>query len=416
MAVESDLLLPFLAAITLVLTVAHTLGIVADRLGFAPVVGELLTGLVLGPSVLGLVAPAITALVVPVPDRLAALASLGLVLLLVLAGTEVDIERVRGYIRPTIALAIGASVVPFLLGFALGWALPARFLVTPEQRLPFALFLATALSISAVPVAVRVLIDLGAMDRTVGQLTLTVAVVIDAAGWVALTVVSDIARVGQVAPFGVGRTLLVLAVFVGIVATLGPRIVGMLFDVTAYVRSPVLTGFSIVVVVGFGLAGGSLALGLEAVLGAFLAGVLVRDQLDAETERVFQLVTLGLFAPVFFATAGLRVDLSGLFTLDTLLVAGVTLAVAVLGKALGVVLGATFTDLSRAETVCLAIGLNARGAMELVVAALGLAIGILTPTIYAVIVLVAIVTSVMTPPLLRRALVHLPDDVPRGPS
>jgi Kef-type K+ transport system membrane component KefB len=416
MAVESDLLLPFLAAITLVLTVAHTLGIVADRLGFAPVVGELLTGLVLGPSVLGLVAPAITALVVPVPDRLAALASLGLVLLLVLAGTEVDIERVRGYIRPTIALAIGASVVPFLLGFALGWALPARFLVTPEQRLPFALFLATALSISAVPVAVRVLIDLGAMDRTVGQLTLTVAVVIDAAGWVALTVVSDIARVGQVAPFGVGRTLLVLAVFVGIVATLGPRIVGMLFDVTAYVRSPVLTGFSIVVVVGFGLAGGSLALGLEAVLGAFLAGVLVRDRLNAETERVFQMVTLGLFAPVFFATAGLRVDLSGLFTLDTLLVAGVTLAVAVLGKALGVVLGATFTDLSRAETVCLAIGLNARGAMELVVAALGLAIGILTPTIYAVIVLVAIVTSVMTPPLLRRALVHLPDDVPRGPS
>nr|WP_276516785.1 cation:proton antiporter [Halomicroarcula pellucida] len=94
------------------------------------------------------------------------------------------------------------------------------------------------------------------------------------------------------------------------------------------------------------------------------------------------------------------------------MVGGVTLAVAVLGKALGVVLGATVTDVSRAETVCLAIGLNARGAMEFVVAALGLVIGIFTPTIYAVIVLVAIVTSVMTPPLLRRALAHLPDDVP----
>lgn len=87
------------------------------------------------------------------------------------------------------------------------------------------------------------------------------------------------------------------------------------------------------------MAGSSLALGLEAVLGAFLAGVLVRNRLDAETDRVFQMVTLGQFAPIFFATAGLRVDLSGLFTLDTLLVAGVTLAVAVLGKALGVVLG-----------------------------------------------------------------------------
>ncbi|WP_336339669.1 cation:proton antiporter [Haloarcula brevis] len=414
MVVESDLLLPFLAGLTLVLAVAHTLGIVADRLGFAPVVGELLTGLVLGPSVLGVVAPAVTAIVVPVPDRLAAIASLGLILLLVLAGTEVDVQTVSRYARPTIALATGASVVPFLLGFALGWALPPRFLVTPGQRLPFALFLATALSISAVPVAVRVLIDLDAMDRTVGQLTLTVAVVIDAAGWVALTIVSDIAREGQIEPFAVGRTLVVLGVFVGGAVVLGPRIVDTLFDVTTYVRSPVLTGFSIVIVVGLAMAGGSLAVGLEAVLGAFLAGVLVRHRLDAETERVFQMVALGLFAPIFFATAGLRVDLSGLFTLDTLLVAGVTLAVAVLGKALGVVLGARFTDLSRAETVCLAIGLNARGAMELVVAALGLAIGILTPTIYAVIVLVAIVTSVMTPPLLRRALVNLPDDVPSG--
>ncbi|SEP18229.1 Kef-type K+ transport system, membrane component KefB [Halogranum amylolyticum] len=414
MAIESELLLPFLAGMTLVLAVAHTLGTVADRLGFAPVVGELLTGLVLGPSILGVVAPTVTSIVVPVPDRLAALASLGLILLLVLAGTEVDVQTVRRYVRPTIALATGASVVPFLLGFTLGWVLPARFLVTPEQRLPFALFLATALSISAVPVAVRVLIDLDAMDRTVGQLTLTVAVVIDAAGWVALTIVSDIARVGQIDPLGLGRTLLVLAVFVGVTLVFGPRIVDTLFDVTAYVRSPALTGFSIVIVVGLAMAGGSLALGLEAVLGAFLAGVLVRNRLGTETERVFQMVTLGLFAPIFFATAGLRVDLSGLLTLDTLLVAGVTLAVAVLGKALGVVLGATFTDLSRAETVCLAIGLNARGAMELVVAALGLAIGILTPTIYAVVVFVAIVTSIMTPPLLRRALAHLPDDVPAG--
>ncbi|MUV85186.1 cation:proton antiporter [Natronomonas sp. CBA1123] len=412
MVVESGLLLTFLAGLTLVLAVAHTLGMVADRLGFAPVVGELLTGLVLGPSVLGFVAPNVTALVVPVPDRLAALASLGLIFLLVLAGTEVDVQTVRRYVRPTIALATGASVVPFLLGFALGWVLPARFLVAPEQRLPFALFLATALSISAVPVAVRVLIDLDAMDRTVGQLTLTVAVVIDAAGWIMLTIVSDIARVGQINPFGVSRTLAVLAVFVGVAVVLGPRIVDALFDVTAYVRSPVLTGFSIVIVVGLAMAGGSLALGLEAVLGAFLAGILVRTRLDAETERVFQMVTLGLFAPIFFATAGLQVDLSGLFTLDTLLVAGVTLAVAVLGKALGVVFGSMFTDLSRAETVCLAIGLNARGAMELVVAALGLAIGILTPTIYAVIVFVAIVTSVMTPPLLRRALALLPVDVP----
>lgn len=414
MAAETDLLLPFLAGTTLVLAAAHTLGTVADRTGFAPVVGELLTGLVLGPAILGVVAPNVTAILVPVPDRLEAFASLGLILLLVLAGTEIDVRTVRRHARPTIALATGAFLVPFLLGFALGWFLPARYLVTPEQRVPFALFLATALSISAVPVAVRVLIDLDAMDRTVGQLTLTVAVVIDAVGWVALTIVSDVARVGQYDSFVVGQTLGLLAVFLAATAVVGPRIVNAAFDVTSHVRSPVLTGFSIVIVVGFSMAAVSLLLGLEAILGAFLAGVLVRNRLDAETERVFQVVTLGLFAPVFFATAGLRVDLTGLFTLDTLLVAVVTLFVAVLGKSLGVLVAAAFTDLSRAEKICLAIGLNARGAMELVVAALGLAIGILTPTIYAVIVLVAVLTSVMTPPLLRRALIALPDAVPSG--
>ncbi|SFK87894.1 Kef-type K+ transport system, membrane component KefB [Halogranum rubrum] len=412
MVAETGTLLTFLAALTLLLVTAHTLGIVANRAGFAPVVGELLTGLVLGPAVLGVVAPAVTAVVVPVPDRVAALASLGLVLLLVLAGTEVDVPALRRHVRPTIALAVGASVVPFLLGFGLGWFLPAEYLVTPEQRLPFALFLATALSISAVPVAVRVLIDLDAMDRTVGQLTLTAAVVIDAAGWVALTVVSDIARQGQVSLLGVGRTLLVLAVFVALVAVVGPRFVEWLFETVERTDSPVLTGFSAVVVLGFALAGASLALGLEAVLGAFLAGVLVRNHLDGETSRVVHLVTLGLFAPLFFATAGLQADLTGLFSLDMLFVGGLTLTVAVLGKVLGVAVGAAFTDLTRDETVCLAIGLNARGAMEIVVAALGLTIGILTPTIYAVIVLVAIVTSVMTPPLLRRALSRLPDEVP----
>jgi Kef-type K+ transport system membrane component KefB len=409
MVAETGTLLPFLAGLTLVLVVAHTLGAVADRLGFAPVVGELLTGLVLGPSLLGLVAPGLTSLLVPVSERLAALAALGLVLLLVLAGTEVDVAAVRRFVRPTVALATGAFVVPFLAGFALGWVLPARYLVTPAQRLPFALFLATALSISAVPVAVRVLIDLDAMDRPVGQLTLTAAVVVDASGWLALTFVADFTRAGRFDAVGLGGTLVVLVGFVLFVVAVGPRVVDTLFDLTNHVRSPVLTGFSIVVVLGVGLAGSAVALELEAVLGAFLAGILVKRRLDGETERVFEMVTLGLFAPLFFATAGLQADLSGLLVPGTLLVTGLTLVVAVLGKFVGVAVGAAFTDLSRPETACLAVGLNARGAMEIVVAALGLSIGILTPTVYAVIVLVAIATSVMTPPLLRRALARLPD-------
>lgn len=412
MAVQAGSFLGLLVGLSLVLVVAHALGIVADRLGFAPVLGELLTGLVLGPSVLGLLAPAVGAFLVPVPAGLSALASLGLVILLVLAGLEFDLRTVRQHLRPTIALAAGASTVPFILALAVGWYLPAEYLVTPEHRLPFALFLATALSISAVPVAVRVLIDLDAMDKRVGQLTVTAAVAIDSAGWIALAVVSDIARRGQYDPLTLGRTLALLGLFVPIVVVLGPRIAAALFRVTERVRSPAVTGFSLVLVVGIAMAAASLALGLEAVLGAFLAGVILRTHVDGELSRALHLATLGFFAPVFFATAGLQVDLASLAAPGALPVAGIVLIVAVVGKFLGVALGAAFTNLSRAETLCLAVGLNARGAMEIVVAAVGLALGILTPLVYAVIVLVAIVTSLMTPPLLRRALSRLPDDRP----
>lgn len=200
-----------------------------------------------------------------------------------------------------------------------------------------------------------------------------------------------------------------LAAFGGLVLAVGPAIARSVFAAATRVRSPVLTGFSAVVALGVGAAATALALGLEPILGAFLAGVVVRPALDADSARVFEVATLGLFAPLFFATAGLRVDLSGVVGPELLVVGAVTLAVAVAGKALGVAVGAAVTELSAEETVCLAIGLNARGAMEIVVAALGLSVGLFSPTMYAVIVLVAIVTSVVTPPLLRRALARLPE-------
>lgn len=407
---EPNTLLVFLAGLSLILVTAHSLGIVADRLGFAPVVGELLTGIILGPTILGVFLPSLTSLVVPIPEGVAALASLGLIFLLVLAGIEVDVPTVRRYIRPTIALAMGASFIPFLLGFGVAWVLPADVLVTPESRLHFALFLATALSISAVPVAVRVLIDLEAMNSRVGQLTVTTAVIIDAAGWIALTVISNIARKNSFDLLYLSQTVVTLASFVALVLFFGPRLTTPLFGLAARARSPVLTGFSLVIVSGLVLAGASTALGLEAVLGAFLAGIIVRNRLDEEASRVFQIVTLGVFAPLFFSTAGLQADLSVLLTPSAVAVALLIFGVAVAGKFLGVAVGAVFTDLSRDEALCLAIGLNARGAMEIVVAAVGLSIGILTPTVYAIIVLVAIVTSVLTPPLLRRALVRVPQN------
>ncbi|MBV0925068.1 cation:proton antiporter [Halomicroarcula limicola] len=407
---EPGPLLHFLASLTLILAVAHALGALSDRVGFAPVVGELLTGLVLGPSVLGAVAPAAVAALLPLDDGVAGLASLGLVLLVVLAGTEVDPARIRGSLGPTVAVASGATVVPFLGGVALGFALPTAYLPAPPRRLGLALFLGTALSISALPVAARVLVDLDVIDRAVGQLTLTVAVVVDAVGWITLTVVAEVVRGGGVDPIAVLEIVALLAAFALVVLVAGRPVVDGLRALAARARSPVLSEFAVVLVVGFAVTAAAVGLGLEAVVGAFLAGLLVGPRVDAETERVLHLATLGLFAPLFFATAGLQVDLTVLADPAAAAIAVAALVVAILGKVVGVALGAAPTELTRAETACLAIGLNARGAMEIVVAAAGLALGVLTPLLYAVVVLVAIATSVMTPPLLRRAVERLPPE------
>ncbi|MBP2251402.1 Kef-type K+ transport system membrane component KefB [Halarchaeum solikamskense] len=405
-----DPLFGVLATLTLVLVAAHGLGALAARVGFAPVVGELLTGLVLGPAALGLLAPELTGLVVPIPAWLDVLASLGLVLLLLLAGTEVDVAALRRHASATAAVAAGGFVVPFVAGIGVTLLLPSDALPAGVSSLAVSLVVGTALAVSAVPVTIRVLVDLDALDRPVGQRTLVIAAVVDAVGWLVFSVVADAVRTGGVDALRVGRTLLVLAGFVLLAATVGRRVVDVLLERAARARSPALSQFSAVVLVGFATTAAGLAVAVEAVVGAFTAGVLAGRRLDEAAGRVLHVVALGLLAPLFFATAGLRVDVGTLLTPGAAGVAALLLVVAVASKAAGVALGGALAGLSRAEIACLAVGLNARGAMEIVIASLGLALGVLSPTLYAAIVVVAVATSVAMPPLLRRALVRLPAD------
>lgn len=394
----------FLAGLALVLGTAYVLGWVSYRAGTVPVVGELLTGIVLGAGVLGVVAPSLTALVVPVPPGLAAVSFLGLVLLVVLAGTEIDVDLARARLYTTLVLATGSGLVPFLAGFALGWVIPGEYVVDPANRLPLALFLGTALSISAVPVIVRILSDLSVIEERTGQVTLGAAVIVDTVGWILLVVVADMANGGGTTPVTVLRTLLVLALFTVLTLAVGRFVIRTVTEHSGATWPPGGTTFPLVVIAGLALAAASSALGLEPVVGAFLAGVLARPYLTGEASRILKAATFGIFAPVFFAVAGLQVDLSTLYDPTAALVASGILVVAVASKLIGVTMAGTFTALSAAETRSVAIASNARGAMEIVVAALGVELGVLTPTIYGAILLVAIVTSIMTPPLLERSL------------
>ena len=411
LAIEAPTLTRFTLQLFVILLTARLLGEIAKRLGFAPVVGELLTGILLGPSFLSWAAPNVFATLFPdgVGGALAldAVGQLGLLFLLVLAGLETDIDLIRQRASVAIAIAAGSILVPFASGFALGWLIPAAYLVDPGQRLLFALFLATALSISAVPVIARVLIDLDIVHRDPTQILLAAALINDVIGWVLLSVVAGIAQRGSVDLPATAVTVGVLVGFFVVMFTVGQRAIDAVYQHTQ--RGPPIGHLSTLILLSLGVAALAEELGIEAFLGAFVVGVLVRrtDLLAREVRQNFESLTLAVLAPVFFATAGLKADLTTLANPLVTALAVVTVLVAVGGKFIGTAAGASLVGRRGREVIGMGAGLNARGALELVVASVGLSLGVLTEAMYGVIVLVAILTTVVAVPILRWAFTGL---------
>ena len=399
----------------LLLLVARLLGHLAVSLGLPSVVGELLAGIVLGPSLFGAVAPGLFSAIVPADPRqfhlLEIIAFLGVLMLLVITGLETDIDLIVRKGRSAAAISLFGIAVPFSFGFALGQVLPETFIADVDQRLVFSLFLGTALGISAIPVIAKVLIEMNVVRRDIGQLTLAAGMIDDTIGWILLSIVAGLARSGVFDVLSIAQSALSVFVVVGLAFTVGRRVVDWLFR-TADERSPGdLAQVSLLTVLMLLMGSLTHFLGIEAVLGAFLVGILAGQvkRFHHSARRVFEIMTLGVFAPIFFAASGLRVDLRALLEPRVFVVGLLVLAVAILGKFLGAALGAKLSGLGRWEALSLGAGMNARGAIEIIVATVGLGLGVLTPEMYTIILLVAIVTSLMAPPILRAALRRVPE-------
>ncbi|WP_224448811.1 cation:proton antiporter [Haloprofundus salilacus] len=402
---EGEVLLTLFAQLFVILSVALLLGRLARVVGMPAVVGELLTGIVLGPSLLGIVAPGTFETLFPSTAEqfhlLEAISWLGVVFLLLTTGLEMDIDRLRRRAGSAALVSTTGVAVPFALGLGVTGLLPAFLVVDPTDRLGLALFLATAMSISAIPVIAHILVETGLAARPVGQVMLASATLTVLASWLLLSLVIGFVQSGRFDVDAVGVSLLTLCLFTAFAFTVGRR------GASAILRRAGSTDAGprtqVAVVAAFALGAGSLtaAFGFEATLGALLAGVAVgRDALDVEARRVLEDVSLGVFAPLFFGTAGLRADLSLLVDPAVALVGAALLIVATVGKLVGVTGGALVAGFGRRDALAMGVGLNARGALEIVVATIGLSLGLLTPALYTIIVLVAIVTSVLAAALL----------------
>lgn len=397
----------------LLLLVARALGEVAVRLRLPSVVGELLAGFLLGPSLLGTIAPGFfEALFPPSPQQyhlLEVISWLGVIMLLILTGLETDVGLIMRKGKGAAAVSLGGTVVPLAAGIALGFFLPQQFLAAPDKRLVFALFVGTAISISAIPVIAKVLMEMKIIRRDIGQITLAAGMVGDTIGWILLSIVAGMASSGQINLAAAGRALIAVFVVFAVSFTIGRRLVAWIIRTLDNQVGGDTVKITALMVLALAWGSVTHALGLEAVLGAFIVGILLGQvkRFDERAQHSFQQIALGVFAPVFFAFSGLRVDLKTLADPLTLAVGMVVLAIAILGKFVGAYAGAKVTGLGNWEALALGSGLNARGAMEIIVATIGLSLGILTPAMYSIILMVAVVTSLMAPPLLRWTLGHI---------
>jgi Kef-type K+ transport system membrane component KefB len=401
-------ILHVLVMVTLLLALARGLGEVMSRLGQPSVVGEILAGVLLGPSVLGALAPTWAQWTIPQNLTqgylLEVMALLGVMLLLVVTGFETDLSLIRRKSRTAFAAAAGGLFLPLLGGLLLGIWFPADLIGGPGNRLVFVLFLAVALSITAIPVLAKVLRDLGLMRRDVGQTMIAAAMIDDIIGWTLLGIVTSLASLGRVAPAAIIRAVLTVVAFVLITAIVGRFIVTRSLGFVQDRMQSENRLLTLVVVVAFAWGSFTQALGLEPVLGAFAVGILFGQmrRLPADVPQKLEGLALGIFGPIFFAIAGLKVDITTLAQPRLLWLTLVVVGVATASKIIGAYLGARFfAKQSHWTALAFGSGLNARGAVGIIVASIGISLGILSQEVFSMVVVMAVATSLMAPFALR---------------
>lgn len=395
-----------LGALAVIVAAAYVFARLAQRVRQPVVVGEIVAGIALGPSVLGLFPGDLVGLFFPaeIKPYLQILAQLGLVLFMFGVGYQFDGSHLRGHGRQVTTVSLSSVTLPFVLGAGLA-VVCAPWFIRSEMKtdglLVPALFLGAAMSITAFPVLARIISERGLQKDRLGNMAIACAAIEDVIAWTVLAVVVALASASGPWPLA-QMALWSVAFVVGLMLIVRPGLVWLLSPTRRWSGSPVVHA---VLVIGLLLcAWATEAIGLHSVFGAFAFGAVVPRRLIDETapevpERIEQ--TSLFLLPVFFIVTGLSVDLGGLGWQGMILLAAV-ITVACVGKFVGAASAARLTGATGREALTLGVLLNARGLTELVILNVGLALGVLDSRMFTAMVVMAVVTTVMTGPLVER--------------
>jgi len=387
-----------------IVVTARLVGWLFRKIHQPQVMGEMFAGILLGPSLLGWVAPGVSAALFP-PESLGylnALSQVGLVLFMFLVGLELQPQLLRERGHTAVVTSHASIIAPFLLGSALALFLYPRLSDDSVPFVSFALFMGTAMSITAFPVLARILTERRMLHTKVGTVAITCAAVDDVTGWCVLAGVVLLIRsagTGASLWLTIGGTIAYIALMIFGVRRFLPWL-----QSAAERRGGVSQGvLAMVLVLVLASAWATERLGIHALFGAFILGAIMpkgRTFVEGITEKV-QDLTVVLLLPLFFAFIGLRTSIRLLSGTDMWLIWAAIITVAIVGKMGGSAIAARLSGMGTRESLSIGILMNTRGLIELVLLNIGLELGVLSPTLFTMMVLMALATTFMTAPLLE---------------
>ena len=393
-----DLSVLFFLQLAFILAVCRVVGILFKQLGQSQVVSEMIAGVVMGPSLMGWLLPDFSAYLFPPASQpiLFAVCQVGLVLYMFLIGVEFDIELIRSRLRSAASISLAGILAPFALG-----ALLAFYLAPANADLPsFALFMGAAMSITAFPMLARIIFEQGLSKTSLGTLALAAGSMDDAAAWCVLAVVlASFQNNINIAIYAIGGgVLFALVTLLVIKPLLQPW--GKKVAESGEMSVGILSSVLMLTMLGAWFTD---FIQIYAVFGAFVMGIAMpRGKFAQELHRIIYPLTTAFLLPVFFVYSGLNTKIGLVNTPFLWLIAALVLLAAIVGKGVACYLAARWHGESHREAMAIGTLMNARGLMELIILNIGLQRGIIEPALFAILVLMAIVTTLMATPIFER--------------
>jgi len=388
--------------IVVIVFFARLMGILATRLGQPTVIGEILAGIILGPSLVGIFFPDISLFLFPQNSlgNLQALSQLGLILFMFIIGMELDVTILRKQAQAAVIISHASILFPYFLGVGLAYYLYREFAPADVSFLAFGLFMGIAMSITAFPVLARIVQERGMTKTTIGAMVITCAAADDITAWCLLAAVIAIVKAGTAANalFVIALSAAYVSLMIYVVRPFLVKLAGVYASKESFNKTVIAFIFLLLLISAFIAE----IIGIHALFGAFLAGAIIPQNLrfkEILAEKIED-VSMVMLLPLFFVITGLRTQIGLLNTSQLWLVCGLIILVAVTGKFVGSTVAARIVGQSWKDSLTIGALMNTRGLMELVVLNIGFDLGVLSPEVFAMMVLMAIGTTVMTGPAL----------------